>query len=148
MFKTDASSMSDCEWTITVQHGERKLTMHSIAELMNFLLFPCFVERRECCSKFGMRHSPADTAFTLMRAIRAHSNASLRELRDFIMGEHPLPEPGETRDPARARLDADGTAKPLTRIIHHPPVGVCVGPGTTLIQPEYEDAAGKRTPIR
>lgn len=50
-------------------------------------------------------------------------------------------------DTAAARLDADRTAKPLTRIISHPPVTWCVGPGTRLIDPEYEDAEGKRHPI-
>ena len=50
-------------------------------------------------------------------------------------------------DTAAARLDADRSAKPLTRIISHPPETWCVGPGTRLIDPEYEDAGGKRHPI-
>lgn len=48
-----------------------------------------------------------------------------------------------------ARRDEDGTAQPLTRIIHHPPVNSCVGPGLPLHRPEHEDIITKvRTPIR
>lgn len=48
---------------------------------------------------------------------------------------------------AKARLDADRTAKPLTRIVHHPPSGACVGPGMPLHSPEYEGADGERVPL-
>ncbi len=47
----------------------------------------------------------------------------------------------------KARLDADGTAQPKMRIVHHPPEGGCVGPGTPLHGPEYEDESGTRTPL-
>lgn len=43
-----------------------------------------------------------------------------------------------------ARLDAEGTAKPKTRIVNHPKSGWCVGPATVLIAPEYEDENGDR----
>lgn len=48
----------------------------------------------------------------------------------------------------RARLDPNGTEKPLTRIVHHPPAGACHGPGMPLHHPEYEDAAGIRMPLK
>lgn len=48
---------------------------------------------------------------------------------------------------ARARLDADRTAEPLTRIEHHPPHGGCVSPYMPLVNPEYVDETGKRTPL-
>lgn len=48
---------------------------------------------------------------------------------------------------ARARLDADRTAEPLTRIEHHPPRGGCIGPYMPLVNPEYVDENGKRTPL-
>lgn len=47
-----------------------------------------------------------------------------------------------------ARLDADRTAVPISRIVHHPPAGACVGPGSRLVQPEYEDDKGVRTPLK
>jgi hypothetical protein len=47
----------------------------------------------------------------------------------------------------KARLDADGTAQPKTRIVHHPPENGCVGPGTPLHNPEYEDESGVRAPL-
>ncbi len=47
-----------------------------------------------------------------------------------------------------ARLDADRTAKPKTRIVNHPKAGHCVGPGAPLRKPELEDTATKaRTPM-
>lgn len=46
-----------------------------------------------------------------------------------------------------ARLDADRTAQPLTRIVHHPPHGACIGPHMPLVNPEYEDENGKRTAL-
>jgi hypothetical protein len=46
-----------------------------------------------------------------------------------------------------ARLDADKTAQPLTRIVHHPPRGGCISPRMPLVAPEYEDENGKRTPL-
>ncbi len=47
----------------------------------------------------------------------------------------------------KARLDVDGTAEPKTRIVHHPNREHCLGPGTKLSKPEYEDESGKRTPL-
>lgn len=44
----------------------------------------------------------------------------------------------------RARLDADRTAKPLSRIVSHPPRAWCSGPGTILVDPEYELPDGVR----
>ena len=38
-----------------------------------------------------------------------------------------------------ARLDADKTCKPMTRIIHHPEQERCIGPGTPLRNPELEN---------
>ena len=45
------------------------------------------------------------------------------------------------------RLDADGTAKPLTRIVGHPNRDHCVGPGIPPVRPEYEAEDGTRTPL-
>lgn len=55
----------------------------------------------------------------------------------------------QTPLPAPARLDADRTAKPLTKIVHHPIGGdnACQGPGIPLRLPELEDSDGNRTPI-
>lgn len=47
-----------------------------------------------------------------------------------------------------ARLDADGSAKPLTRIVHHPKEGGRIGPGMVLINPEYETEEGERIPLK
>ena len=48
----------------------------------------------------------------------------------------------------KARLDADGNAQPLTRIVHHPVLnGACIGPGEKLYNPELEDESGHRTPL-
>jgi hypothetical protein len=44
-------------------------------------------------------------------------------------------------------LDADRTAKPLTRIVKHVPAGQCAGPGTHLDSLEHESETGKRTPL-
>jgi hypothetical protein len=56
---------------------------------------------------------------------------------------HPPKAPHE-----RARLDADGTAKPKTRIIDHPKQGDCVGPGMALKDPELENLeTGERTSL-
>lgn len=46
-----------------------------------------------------------------------------------------------------ARLDADGTAEPLTRIVHHPREGACQGPQSTLVNPELVQADGTRVPL-
>lgn len=48
---------------------------------------------------------------------------------------------------AKARLDADGTAKPKTRIVHHPNRDHCVGPGMKLNRPEFEAEDGTRIPL-
>lgn len=45
---------------------------------------------------------------------------------------------------APARLDADGTARPKTRIVHHPVAGNCFGPGVPLRDPEWESESGER----
>jgi hypothetical protein len=50
----------------------------------------------------------------------------------------------------KARLDTDGTAKPLTRIVTH--IGeheeMCVDSGTPrLVNAEYEDESGQRIPF-
>ncbi len=51
----------------------------------------------------------------------------------------------------RARLDADKTAKPRTRIVTHVEVGErcsIAGPGIPLLNPEYvDDETGERTPL-
>lgn len=43
----------------------------------------------------------------------------------------------------KARLDADKTAKPLTRIVVHLPMHKFWN-GRTLIDPEYESSSGER----
>lgn len=43
-----------------------------------------------------------------------------------------------------ARLDADRMAKAKTRIVHHPNIEHCVGPGGKLSNPEYENEYGER----
>lgn len=48
---------------------------------------------------------------------------------------------------ARARLDADRTAVPLTSIVHHPPHGGCISPYMPLVNPEYVGADGERVPL-
>lgn len=54
----------------------------------------------------------------------------------------------ESRETAKARLDADGTAKPKTRIIQHPKEGWCIGPGMALRKPELENTeTGERIPL-
>jgi hypothetical protein len=93
-------------------------------------------------------------------AIRAFSNSELACLASTFNNKNDVRitvEIAETRvgfefDPAyfdkvKARLDADGTAKPLTRIVHHPPKDARVGPGIPLHAPEHEDEHGKRTPL-
>ena len=45
---------------------------------------------------------------------------------------------------AKARLDADGTAKGKTRIVTHHNVDHCFGPGVALNRPEYETEQGER----
>lgn len=47
----------------------------------------------------------------------------------------------------KARLDEDGTAEPLTRIVAHPNRDHCVGPWSSSKRPEYEDEHGNRTPL-
>lgn len=46
-----------------------------------------------------------------------------------------------------ARLDTEGTAKPLSCIISHPPAGMCLGPDS-LFHSEYQDEKGKRIPLK
>lgn len=48
---------------------------------------------------------------------------------------------------AHARLDANRTAQPRTRIVHHPPRNACLGPHMPLVNPEYEDENGSRVPL-
>ena len=48
----------------------------------------------------------------------------------------------------KARLDADGTARPKTRRIAHPRVGDCIGPHAKNRRPEYEAEDGTRTALR
>jgi hypothetical protein len=48
----------------------------------------------------------------------------------------------------RARLDADRTATPLTRLVGHGREGDCLGPGTTQADALEDIATGKRTPVR
>lgn len=50
--------------------------------------------------------------------------------------------------PMLARLDPDGTAEPLTRIVHHPLPLKLQGPGIPLNEPEYENMFGNRTSLR
>lgn len=48
---------------------------------------------------------------------------------------------------AKARLDEDRTAKPMSRIIHHPAFNqTIVDPGMPLYSPEYENN-GERQPL-
>ncbi len=86
------------------------------------------------------------------RVMRAGFDQSLVKqlgiLADAILRASRGDIPKEVRPTVeRARLDTDGTAKPKTRIIHHPPEMACMGPGTPLHAPEYEDEKGKRTPL-
>lgn len=50
-------------------------------------------------------------------------------------------------DAKPARLDAEGTAKGLTRIVTHHPAGACFGPSVALRNPEYEAESGERTTL-
>ncbi len=47
----------------------------------------------------------------------------------------------------KARLDADRTAKPLTRLVGHARFGDCVGPGTTPADALEDVETGDRTPL-
>lgn len=47
----------------------------------------------------------------------------------------------------KARLDPHGTEKPKTRIVTHHPEMACIGPGSALRNPEYEDEYGNRIPL-
>ncbi len=93
MFDPNANEVKDLEWTITVQHGDNKMTMHSIAELMNFMLFPYLVRMRLRRKEQAEHHSIGDAAYSLMRAVRSFTGVGLKELHPFIMGEQRLPEP-------------------------------------------------------
>lgn len=46
--------------------------------------------------------------------------------------------------PQLARLDEEGKAKPLTRIVQHVGIGKTVGKGGYIQNPEYEDVFGNR----
>ncbi len=48
---------------------------------------------------------------------------------------------------AKARLDSDGTAKPLTRLIGHVREGGRVGPGVTVADAIEDVETGERTPL-
>jgi hypothetical protein len=48
---------------------------------------------------------------------------------------------------APARLDADRTAKPKTRLVGHAKRGDCVGPGSVQPDALEDTATGKRTPL-
>jgi hypothetical protein len=54
-------------------------------------------------------------------------------------------------EPAKARLDKDKSAKPLTRIVHHPNPNHCIAHGllgsVAVFHPEYEDETGARTSL-
>ncbi len=92
MFDPNANEVNDLEWTITVKHGPHELTFHSIAALANFLLFPYFVRTKIRRTSEKEHHSIGDAAYSLMRALRAHTGLSLKDMRDFIMGERRLAE--------------------------------------------------------
>lgn len=47
----------------------------------------------------------------------------------------------------RARLDADRTAKPKTRLIGHANAGHCLGPGSVPADALEDTETGKRTPL-
>jgi hypothetical protein len=49
---------------------------------------------------------------------------------------------------APARLDKEGTAKPLTRLIKHVNPDHCVGPYTHSNSLEYENERGERIPLK
>jgi|HubBroStandDraft_3_1064219.scaffolds.fasta_scaffold1342108_2 hypothetical protein len=46
-----------------------------------------------------------------------------------------------------ARLDANRTAKPKTRLLGHARAGDCVGPGTVNADTLEDTATGERTPL-
>lgn len=48
---------------------------------------------------------------------------------------------------APARLDAEGTAKPKTRLVGHARAGDCVGPGTVFADAIENVATGERTSL-
>lgn len=91
MFDPNDKEVTNFEWTIKVRHGAHELTMHSIAELANFLLFPYMVRAKDMAEPEKLPRSISDGAYCLMRALRCHTGASLKDLRDFIMGERRLP---------------------------------------------------------
>lgn len=47
----------------------------------------------------------------------------------------------------KARLDADRTAKPKTRLLGHARAGDCVGPGSVNADTLEDTGTGKRTPL-
>jgi len=50
----------------------------------------------------------------------------------------------DRRNRKLARLDKEGTATGLTRIVHHPRGSELHGPGMSLTDPEFEDESGDR----
>ena len=72
----------------------------------------------------------------------------LRRQRDAIgVGNEALHKLADCAKAQSARLDPDGTAKPLTRIVSHTESVEYVGPGTPLANPEHVAADGTRTPL-
>ena len=75
---------------------------------------------------------------------RAHFEPAIGDIQEFI---NPIANPPKIKNAVPARLDADRTAKPLTKIVHHPGEGQCVGIGIPLRDPAYVDEAGNKTPL-
>ena len=65
----------------------------------------------------------------------------------FAPGEAELLSQGKVAAAMKARLDAEGTAKPLTRIIAHVTAGDCIGPANTIPDHIEDVATGERIPL-
>ena len=93
MFDPDDKNVN-LEWTIKVKRGEAEQTFHSFAAFANFLFFPYFVRNKDRATVLDAGpHTYSNGIFGAARALYSHAGVSLKDLRDFIMGERRLPEP-------------------------------------------------------
>jgi len=137
---------------IIIEVADERLETHETKQSITFTLMDALYE-------FGMARTPA-AAYVAKRyaddpesctAAKVEQVSQRVELSRKLHGSRIFFEPSEPevapmpKYPAvPARIDADRTAKPLTSIVHHPPIQWCVGPGTRLIDPEYVGCDGRR----
>lgn len=96
------------------------------------------------------RLNPLTVILSKFRGLKFTSKQR-QEVRNMIAYHFGLIPHGGTFIPfgtAPARVDAEGTAKPKSRIVHHPKADDCQGPGMALKNPEYEQEGGTRIPLK